>query len=98
MNGLGQGFVFWVAFGLVPNYERSRISTSQVKYYWCVALLSALVFAFVAHKLREARQACKRSTPPCPNSHGCPEMRISPTTSRKRKARETDKHIKTLAH
>jgi len=50
-------------FGAVLAYQAQVFLTSvsphlrnapiMVKYYWCVALLSALVFAFVAHKLRE---------------------------------------------
>eukprot|EP00437_Effrenium_voratum_P028165 CAMPEP_0181406882 /NCGR_PEP_ID=MMETSP1110-20121109/5497_1 /TAXON_ID=174948 /ORGANISM="Symbiodinium sp., Strain CCMP421" /LENGTH=308 /DNA_ID=CAMNT_0023529301 /DNA_START=311 /DNA_END=1237 /DNA_ORIENTATION=- len=50
-------------FGTVLAYQAQVFLTSvsphlrnapiMVKYYWCVALLSALVFAFIAHKLRE---------------------------------------------
>ncbi|CAE7948023.1 unnamed protein product [Symbiodinium sp. KB8] len=52
---------FGALFGTVLAYQAQVFLTSvsphlrdapiMVKYYWCVALLSALVFAFIAHKI-----------------------------------------------
>ena len=49
--------------GVVLAYQAQTFLTSvsptlreapiMTRYYWCVAILAALVFAFVAHKLRE---------------------------------------------